>query len=116
MSAPVILPYRIGRAAWFILIALQLLWHGWLARPEHLPIWLVLAVTVVPLLLPLAALPDLRRALLWVGILSLFYFCHGIAEAWSTPTQKWLALAEIGLTLALILARGAGGKRKPNPR
>jgi len=80
MSAPVILPYRIGRAAWFVLIALQLLWHGWLARPEHLPTWLVLAVTVVPLLLPFAALPDLRRALLWVGILSLFYFCHGVAE------------------------------------
>ena len=108
MTAPSALPYRIGRLAWFALILLQLVWHGWLARPVHLPAWLVLAVTVVPLLLPLAALPDLRRALLWVGILSLFYFCHGVAEAWSAPTEKWLALAEIGLTLLLIVALGAG--------
>jgi uncharacterized membrane protein len=113
MSATVPLPYRAGRAAWFALIALQVLWHGWLARPEHLPTWLVLAVTVIPLLLPLTALPDLRRALLWVGILSLFYFCHGVAEAWSVPTVKWLALAEIALTLLLIMALGAGVKRKP---
>jgi uncharacterized membrane protein len=113
MSAPVPLAYRAGRAAWFALIALQLLWHGWLARPERLPVWLVLAITVIPLLLPLAALRDLRRALLWVGILSLFYFCHGVAEAWSLPTVKWLALAEIGLSLLVIVALGAGVKRKP---
>lgn len=113
MSATVPLPYRTGRVAWFALLALQVLWHGWLARPEHLPVWLVLAVTVIPLLLPLTALPDLRRALLWVGILSLFYFCHGVAEAWSAPTQKWLALAEVALTLLLIMALGAGVKRKP---
>jgi uncharacterized membrane protein len=113
MSAPVPLAYRAGRAAWFALIALQLLWHGWLARPERLPVWLVLAITVIPLLLPLAALRDLRRALLWVGILSLFYFCHGVAEAWSLPTVKWLALAEIGLSLLVIVALGAGVKRRP---
>ena len=113
MNAPVPLAYRVGRVAWFALIALQVAWHGWLARPEHLPVWLVLAVTVVPLLLPFTALPDLRRALLWVGILSLFFFCHGVAEAWRAPEVKWLALAEIGLTLLLILALGAGVKRKP---
>lgn len=115
MTAPVPLAYRVGRAAWFALIALQLLWHGWLARPEHLPTWLVLAVTVVPLLLPLGALRDLRRALLWVGILSLFYFCHGVAEAWSLPSVKWLALAEIGLSLLVVVALGAGVRRKPSP-
>lgn len=111
MSTAVPLPYRVGRAAWFALLALQLLWHGWLARPDPMPTWLMLAITVIPLLLPFAALPDLRRALLWVGILSLFYFCHGVAEAWSTPAVLWLALAEIGLTLLLIVALGAGVKR-----
>jgi uncharacterized membrane protein len=112
MSSPVPLAYRIGRLAWFALIALQVTWHGWLARPEHMPVWLALAITVVPLLLPLAALRDLRRALLWVGILALFYFCHGVAEAWSLPTVKWLALAEIGLSLLVIVALGAGVKRR----
>jgi uncharacterized membrane protein len=48
-----------------------------------------------------------------VGILSLFYFCHGVAEAWSMPAIRWLALAEIALTLLLIAALGAGVRRKP---
>jgi uncharacterized membrane protein len=113
MSVPVATTYRVGRAGWFALIALQLLWHGWLVPPQTMPLWLVLAVTVVPLLLPLLALPDLRRALLWVGTLSLFYFCHGVAEAWSAPGERWLASAEIVLTLLLIGALGAGVRRKP---
>lgn len=112
MSAATPLPYRVGRAAWFALIALQLAWHGWLVPPERMPTWLVLAFTTVPLLLPFTALPDLRRALLWTGILALFYFCHGVAEAWSAPVA-WPAWIEIGLTLLLILALGAGVKRKP---
>jgi uncharacterized membrane protein len=114
MSGPVALSYRLGRAAWFALIALQWIWHGWLAPPQTMPIWLVLTLTVGPLLLPLLALRrDLRRALLWVGVLSLFYFCHGVAEAWSAPAERWLALVEVALTLLLIGALGAGVKRKP---
>ena len=117
MSAAITSSDRLGRAAWFALVALQLVWHGWLAPPQSMPVWLVLAITVVPLLLPLLALRrDLRRALLWVGILSLFYFCHGVAEAWSAPSERWLALVEIALTLLLIGALGAGVKRKPAPR
>jgi uncharacterized membrane protein len=107
------LTYRLGRLAWLALVALQLAWHGWLFPPQTIPLWLVLAVTVVPLLLPLLALRDLRRALLWVGILSLFYFCHGVAEAWSAPDERALAVAEIALTLLLIGALGAGVRRKP---
>ena len=65
-------------------------------------------------LLPLFALRrDVRRALLWVGILALFYFCHGIAEGWSSSSERWLALVEIVLTLLLIGALGAGVQRKP---
>jgi uncharacterized membrane protein len=47
-----------------------------------------------------------------VGILSLFYVCHGVAEAWSRPAVKWLALVEIGLALLLIVALGAGVRRR----
>ena len=115
MSAPVALTYRLGRLAWFALIALQLVWHAWLVPPQTIPLWLVLALTVLPLLLPLLALRDLRRALLWVGILSLFYFCHGVAEAWSAPAERLLAITEITLTLLLIGALGAGVRRKRRP-
>lgn len=112
MSAPIPTAYRIGLVAWAALVVLQLIWHGWLFPAQTMPVLLVLAITVIPLLLPLFAIRDVRRALLWVGILSLFYFCHGIAEAWSSPDERWLGIIEIILTLVLIGTLGAGVKRK----
>ena len=100
-----------GLVAWSALVLLQLAWHGVMFPPTQLSMMLVLGITVVPLLLPVFSLPDKRRALLWVGILSLFYFCHGIAEAWSTPPERVPALLEIGLTLLLIGTLGAGVRR-----
>ena len=111
--APILPVYRVGLVAWALLVVLQLAWHAWLFPPQSLPLSLVLALTVVPLLLPLLALRDVRRALLWVGILSLFYFCHGVSEAWSSAGERWLAIAEIVLTVLLIAALGAGVKRRP---
>ena len=98
---------RAGLWAWAGLLALQVLWHGWLAPPQRMPLAFALGASVLPLLLPLLALRRPRRALLWVGIFSLFYFCHGVAESWSSPAQRWLALLEVGLTLCLIAALGA---------
>ncbi|AGG88103.1 MULTISPECIES: DUF2069 domain-containing protein [Rhodanobacter] len=112
MRAPILPVYRVGLAAWALLVVLQLAWHAWLVPPQTLPVWLVLAITLVPLLLPLLAIRDVRRALLWVGILSLFYFSHGVAEAWSSAGERWLAIAEIALTVLLIAALGAGVKRR----
>ena len=112
MTAPVTANYRVGLLAWALLTVLQLLWHGWLFPAQSMAPTLVLALTVVPLLLPLFALRDVRRALLWVGILSLFYFCHGVSEAWSAPGERWLAWLEIVLTLTLIGVLGAGVKRR----
>lgn len=112
--APILPVYRLGLVAWALLVVLQLVWHAWLFPPQSMPITLLLAVTVVPLLLPLFAIRDVRRALLWLGILSLFYFCHGVSEAWSAASaERWLAVAEIVLTVLLIGALGAGVKRKP---
>jgi uncharacterized membrane protein len=102
---------RIGLGAWAALGLLQIAWHGWLFPPQTMPIWLALAITVVPLLLPLSALRKVRRALLWTGILSLFYFCHGVAEAWSAPDERAIASLEIVLTLLLIGTLGAGVRR-----
>ena len=42
-----------------------------------------------------------------------FYFCHGVAEGWSSPSERWLALVEIALTLLLIGTLGVGARRKP---
>ena len=111
-STPLRPVYRVGLAAWAALLILQLIWHAWLVPPERMPLTLILAITVLPLLLPLTALRNVRRALLWVGVLSLFYFCHGVAEAWSSSTERWQGVAEIALTLLLIGALGAGVTRK----
>ena len=113
--APIAPVYRAGLVCWALLVLLQLAWHAWLVPPQHLSMPLLLAITVVPLLLPLFAIRDVRRALLWVGILSLFYFCHGVSEAWSSPGERWLAVAEIVLTVGLIAVLGAGVKRRRGP-
>ena len=107
--------YRLGLLAWALLVLLQLAWHGWLVPARTMPVWLLLGVTVVPLLLPLFAIRNVRRALLWVGILSLFYFCHGVTEAWSAPGERVLAWVEIVLTVGLIAVLGAGVKRRRAP-
>ena len=116
MSARFVFPTaseeRLGLLAWAALTTLQVIWHAWLIPAQTVPVWLVLAITVIPLLLPVLAIRDARRALLWVGILSLFYFCHGVAEAWSSPQARWLAVIEVALTLLLIGSLGAGVKRK----
>lgn len=104
---------KIGLFAWAALAALQPVWHLWLLPPQHVPVWLVLVLTVIPLLLPLFALRNPGRALLWVGILALFYFCHGVAEGWSSPGARMLAVLEILLALLLIGTLGAGSRRKP---
>ncbi|BBD79590.1 DUF2069 domain-containing protein [Aerosticca soli] len=104
---------RVGLAAWAALFALQILWHAWLAPPARLPVAFVLAITALPLLAPLLAIRRVQRALLWAGILSLCYFCHGVSEAWSDPATRTLALVEIALTLLLIGALGAGVRRRP---
>jgi uncharacterized membrane protein len=115
--APIAPVYRIGLLAWALLLLLQPAWHVWLFPPQTMAPWLLLVVTVVPLLLPLFAIRNVRRALLWVGILSLFYFCHGVAEAWSAPGERMLAWLEIVLTVGLIAVLGAGVRRRqPAPR
>jgi len=113
MTTPLTSSQRWGLCAWIGLLLLQLGWHAWLMPSRTVPTWVVLGITVVPLLLPALAIRKIRRALLWVGILSLFYFCHGVAEAWSSPGERWLALIEVLLTLLLIGTLGAGVRRNP---
>ncbi|MET0331040.1 MAG: DUF2069 domain-containing protein [Dyella sp.] len=107
-SVPITASDRMGLLAWAALLTLQLTWYAWLAPSRTLPPAMALGLAIVPLLVPLLALRRPRRALLWVGMLALFYFCHGVAEAWSAPSTRTLAWLEILLSLLLIGSLGAG--------
>ena len=108
-------PLRIGCIAWAALVLLQLVWYLWLAPPAGGSAAFALLLTLPPLLLPLLALrTGTRRALLWVGIVSLFYFCHGIVAAWVIPVARLPALLEVLLCIVLIGTLGwdAGNHRR----
>lgn len=93
---------RIGFVAWIALALLQIAWHAWLLPPERMPVAVALAIALLPLALPLAYWRTPPRALIAAGMVSLFYFCHGVAEAWSAPREHTLALAETAIALVLI--------------
>jgi uncharacterized membrane protein len=103
---------RAGLAAWIGLVLLQFAWYLWLAPPANAQPALALVLTLPPLLLPLLALrTSARRALLWVGIVALFYFCHGVVAAWVIPAARVPALLETVLCVALIGALGRDARR-----
>ena len=104
---------RIGLAAFWALLALQIVWHLWLAPPRVLPPWLVAGIAIAPLLpVAWAVLKRRPRALFWGALLALFYFCHGISEWWTTPATRVLAAAQTLLCVTLILSVGWKGLRR----
>lgn len=96
-----------GIAALAALLVLQIVWHVWLFPPPAAQRWPTLALAVLPLVPGVwIALRDLRRGVLIGGIVSLFYFCHGIGAAYSDVPARWPASLEIVLTLVVIAALG----------
>lgn len=106
------LQQRIGFAAWSALALLQLIWHAWLLPPVRMPIAVALVIALVPLAIPLLYWRTPSRALLLAGMVSLFYFCHGVAEAWSAPNERVFASIEIVLAVVVILACARKPKRR----
>ena len=87
------------------LLALQLLWHVFLLPPERSSAWLVAALFCLPLLPGLLLLIARKpSAIFWGGVAALFYFCHGIVEAWTVADSRPLALCEIALAIWTIVA------------
>ncbi|MGH8173776.1 MAG: DUF2069 domain-containing protein, partial [Rhodanobacteraceae bacterium] len=103
---------RVGMGAWIVLVALQFAWYLWLAPPAGGNALVALALTIPPLLLPLFALrTSARRALLWLGVVALFYFCHGVVAAWVAPDARVPALIESALCVVVIGAIGWDARR-----
>lgn len=106
------LAQRIGLAAWGSLALLQIIWHGWLQPPARMPIAVALVIALLPLALPLLYWRRPQRAVLTAGMVALFYFCHGVAEAWSAPRERVFACIEIALAVVLILSSARKPKRR----
>ena len=103
---------RFGLLTWAALVVLQLAWYLWLAPPQNGQSGLALALALPALLLPLLAYRrGARRMLLWVGIVSLFYFAHGIVAAYSEPTARVPAILEALLCVLLIGVLGVIARR-----
>jgi uncharacterized membrane protein len=108
---------RAGVGAWIALVALQFAWYLVIAPPLAGSPWLALALTLPPLLLPALALrTGLARGLFWVGVVALFYFCHGVVAAWTTPVARVPAIVECVLCVVSILVIGAIGRRDKRVR
>lgn len=103
---------RIGFVAWAALALLQVLWHAWLLPPATMPIPVALVIALLPLAIPLLYWRAPRKALLLAGMIGLFYFCHGVAEAWAAPRERVLALIEVALVVVLVVSQA----RKPRKR
>jgi uncharacterized membrane protein len=90
---------RVGAAAALAQLVLQLLWHGWILADSRA----ALAISTLPLLPGLwISLHNLRRGVLVSGIVSLFYFCHGVAGLWATTGARLLSIAEVMFSVAVI--------------
>jgi uncharacterized membrane protein len=91
------------------LLGLVLLYGAWFGAAAD---WVALAVFALPPLLLALALPRHgARAGFCAGVFALLWFSHGVMVAWTRPPERWPALAETALALAVVLAASIPGLR-----
>ena len=89
--------------SWLGLIVLQPAWHALL--PGGAGSWLLAALAVAPLLLPLKGLlSGSLRSMTWAGYLSMLYLVIGVTEAWSNPPQRIPALLQVLLVVVYVVS------------
>ncbi|HEY0562173.1 MAG TPA: DUF2069 domain-containing protein [Methylophilus sp.] len=102
-SASILKSLQLGASISLIgLIALCVLWEGWLAPLK--PSGSMLMLKVLPLLFPLFGILKGRRyTYQWASMLILFYFTEGTVRAWSDQgLSAWLAVAEVLLSVVFF--------------
>ena len=98
---------RLLCAALLALVALYAAWFGGQGQ------WITLGVFALPPLWFAIALVRGAgaRTGFWAGVLALLWFSHGIMVAWTRPPERWFALGELALALAIVLATSLTGLR-----
>ena len=102
---------RLAIAGTALIVLLHVAWSLQLP-PQAVPVWLDAAAAALPAL-PALALWLARRpsAGFWAGVAALFYFMHGVMEAWSTPEARAFAVAEALLAVGVVLASSLDAMR-----
>lgn len=96
--------YTVALAGFFGLFALLMLWPTVLTPTTEFPVTLILLISVTPLLLPMRGLLDRNpKSCAWSAYVSLIYFIHGTAEAYTDIAGRLYASLEIILSLMLFL-------------
>ncbi len=101
----------VALTAYLALLALSVLWEGWLAPAPRMPPGLWLTLKAVPLLVALRGVLHGRpKAHVWAELLVLLYFMEGVVVAYlhrndalATDTPLLYAWIEIVLSLAFIV-------------
>lgn len=101
---------RVASVAYLALLALSVLWEGWLAPAARVPPGFWLTLKAVPLLLPLfGVLHGRPKAHVWAELLVLLYFMEGLIvvylyrhDALAINNPLLYAGIEIGLCLVFI--------------
>jgi len=98
------LAYTLTLFGYFGIMLLLPVWYGWLAPPSVLSPRVALIALGLPLFAPLRGLLHARSyTVAWSLFLSVIYFTHGIVEAYSESTARWLALTEVALSLCWLV-------------
>jgi uncharacterized membrane protein len=91
----------------FGLFILLMLWNTVLVPSQHLPVALVLIFVITPLLIPFKGFLNANlKSCTWMTYISLFYFTHGVAEAYITPAEFYYAALEVFFSLLLCVGCG----------
>lgn len=101
--------YTLSLVFWIALIALTVLWEGWLAPVPPAGLWLV--IKSLPLLVPLFGMLHEKRIYFSVaGLIAMPYFTEGVMISWgefatgaNNPRLLASSLAEVLLVLSFIV-------------
>ena len=85
------------------LFALSVLFSLWF-HDSKLRVAAMIFFTLPPLLLLIGVLRGNAKAVFWSGVLGLFWFSHGVMEAWTLIAERAYALAEVVLAIVVIVA------------
>jgi len=90
----------------------QVLWHCVLATPDKAPAWIITLLFALPLIpVCILILIKHRTFAFWGGALALFYFSHGVMEAWAVRELWPLGMGEALISVWVIIASSWDGMK-----